>query len=175
MKDIYRVYAGVSEQYGYARQVLHGVQSYLRQAPHHWWFRRGPISSDLIDSIMNWIPDCIIVQCPSVNIDTLLFNSGIPVVNISSKLASYQLPTVIPDNYAAGTLAAEHFYQCGIRHMSYWPHFVDGLLGERNRGFIATAETLTATLHIPPKISVKNRGMEQLFITWMKNLPVSIR
>ncbi|MEI7831983.1 MAG: substrate-binding domain-containing protein [bacterium] len=167
----FRIYVAVSEQYGYARQILRGIQRYARQASNLWWFQRGSIDGYLIDYVLGWAPDGIIVQCSGEWLDDLLMDTGIPTVNVSSKLTTYRLPTVIPDNYAAGASAAAHLFDCGLRHLAFWPLGFEGFHCERAAGFIAAVESLDATLHRPPVTKLRTRAKEPPTTAWLKSLP----
>jgi LacI family transcriptional regulator len=40
--------------------------------------------------------------------------SGVPVITINMKLEG--IPSIFPDNYSGGMIAADHLYACGMRH-----------------------------------------------------------
>jgi LacI family transcriptional regulator len=41
-------------------------------------------------------------------------NSGVPVITINMKLEG--IPSIFPDNYSGGMIAADHLYACGMRY-----------------------------------------------------------
>ncbi|MEI7833846.1 MAG: DNA-binding transcriptional regulator [bacterium] len=175
MEHPYRVYIGLNEQYGYSRNILRGVHSYNKKSRRKWRFRHGQIYDNYIPSIINWKPDGMIVQCSSSTVDEILYNCEFPVINVSTVLSSYRLPTVAPDNGAAGALAAEHLINCGLKQFAYWPFAFEGFFCERAAGFVKVIKDKEFQVHNPPK--KKNADIistEKQLSTWLQNLPKPI-
>ena len=99
----------------------------------------------------------------------------IPVVNLAATLRDTGIPSVLPDHYGMGRLAAEHLLQRGLRRLAY--HGVKGFWFSelRCRGFVDCAEQAGATcdvLEVPQKSGAWASWQKRtgLLVRWLKHL-----
>ena len=78
-----------------------------------------------------------------------------PVVNVVDSAFVAGIPTVAPDNHAAGRLAFEHLCERGLRHFAYLPRPAGADNRLRQTGFLAAADDhglLSSTTVLPNAI-----------------------
>jgi LacI family transcriptional regulator len=98
----------------------------------------------------------------------------IPVVNLAATLRESGVPSVLPDHYGMGRLAAEHLLERGLRRLAYYG--VEGFWFSelRGRGFIERAEQAGATcdvLEVPRDSGPSNwQKRTRLLAGWLKRL-----
>ena len=100
---------------------------------------------------------------------------SIPVVNLAATLRHPGVPSVWPDHYGMGRLAAEHLLERGLRRLAYF-----GLEGFwfsqlRGRGFAERAEEAGATcdvLQVPRRLGPGANWHErtELLVRWLGQL-----
>ncbi len=100
---------------------------------------------------------------------------GIPVVNLAATLRNPGVPSVWPDHYGMGRLAAEHLLERGLRRLAFF-----GLEGFwfselRGRGFADCAKRAGATcdvLQMPRKLGPGANWHKRtgLLMRWLKQL-----
>ena len=100
---------------------------------------------------------------------------GIPVVNLAATLRATGIPSVLPDHYYMGRLAAEHLLERGLRRLAYF-----GLQGfwfsqERCRGFVECAQEAGVScdiLEMPQGISPSSNWKKHsdILANWLKKL-----
>ena len=120
MADLPRVALIVRMSGTYCRQILEGVNRYLKA--HLPWsvfldWRQADVS-------MAWFRhahwDGCICRVADQKLLRLLRRRGIPTVSLSQAIASTAgLPHIRSDNHAVGRLAAEHFLQRKVRHFAF--------------------------------------------------------
>ncbi len=174
MNRPFRIYIGILESFGYSRQVLRGIQRYSMSKPHQWWFARGDINFGELAAIESWAPDGMILQLSDIALEQPLLATGIPCVNVSTRHTGYRIPTIGPDNYAAGAMGAAHLFECGLRHLAFWPQFNGATASyriERKRGLMETAARLGVTFHDTPAPARTVREQEARLFRWLRGLP----
>ncbi len=100
---------------------------------------------------------------------------GIPVVNLAATLREPEVPSVWPDHYGMGRMAAEHLLERGLRRLAYF-----GLEGFwfselRGRGFADRAEEAGCTcdvLQVPRRLGPGANWYKrtELMIRWLRQL-----
>ena len=107
-----------------------GVHWILRR---HIFVRRIETDGTIAHVLSGTVPDGIITQlssyAPELQTVRELAARGVPVVELSAEVPDLDVPRVLPDRYAEGGLAAQHFLERGIRTLIY--------LGNPNRPYHA--------------------------------------
>ena len=104
----------------YARELLHGIQSYAREN-RHWALHlteqgRGETPPAWLRS---WRGDGMIARVETKSVAEAVRQAAVPVVNVSAAGLAPEFPTVISDSAAIARLAAEHLLERGFRHFGY--------------------------------------------------------
>ena len=104
----------------YARELLHGIQSYAREN-RHWALHlteqgRGETPPAWLRS---WRGDGMIARVETKSVAEAVRQAAVPVVNVSAAELAPEFPTVISDSAAIARLAAEHLLERGFRHFGY--------------------------------------------------------
>ena len=104
----------------YARELLHGIQSYAREN-RHWALHlteqgRGETPPAWLRS---WRGDGMIARVETKSVADAVRQAAVPVVNVSAAGLAPEFPTVISDSAAIARLAAEHLLERGFRHFGY--------------------------------------------------------
>lgn len=105
---------------GYARELLHGVEEYIRShSPWHIFLAergRGDAPPAWLD---NWDGDGIIARVENKKIAQFLSKAKQPVVDLSSYRFLEKVPSVMTDSKAIAELAATHFLNRGFSHFAF--------------------------------------------------------
>lgn len=88
-----------------------------------------------MDDLVAWKPDGLIAHLWRRDIYETLADLGVPMVNTSGIFDDLPVPTVSPDNIAAGRLAAEHLLAKGYDHFGFVGNMKQGFALERLAGF----------------------------------------
>lgn len=100
---------------------------------------------------------------------------GIPVVNLAATLSDTGIPSVLPDHYGMGRLAAEHLLERGLRRLAYYGVKGFWFSELRCRGFVECAQRAGATcdvLEVPRKSGPCANWQKRtgLLVRWLKQL-----
>jgi len=100
---------------------------------------------------------------------------GIPVVNLAATLPDTGIPSVLPDHYGMGRLAAEHLLERGLRRLAYYGVKGFWFSELRCRGFVECAERAGATcdvLEVPRKSGPWANWQKRtgLLVRWLQQL-----
>ena len=100
---------------------------------------------------------------------------GLPVVNLAATLRDTGIPSVLPDHYGMGRLAAEHLLERGLRRFAYYGVKGFWFSELRCRGFVECAEQAGATcdvLEVPRKSGPWANWQKRtsLLVRWLKQL-----
>lgn len=121
----------------YEHEINRGVSDYARQA--NWILEDASAHATRLNP--EWIGDGIIVlgirRNDRVKID-FIRKRKIPAVDLINESDELVLPRVLPDNYAIGKTAAEHFLSRGFENLAYYQAFDANVEKERMRGFLET-------------------------------------
>lgn len=119
-----RVSVVVDQVGSYGRQVLRGVLAYA--GSHSNWDVRADDADLLAGGVRAGEVDGILAQVTFPKMERWLVRCGLPVVNVSNRLAASALPRVINDDAAIGAMAADYFLARGFTNFAY-----SGLAGTR--------------------------------------------
>ena len=119
----------------YARDLLHGVQDWMRA--HERWTTR---LVDLRDRrsgewLRHWEGEGIIARVDTPELAAALRRTGLPVVDVGAERAKSEFPHVTIDNRAVAELAAEHFRQKQVRALAFYGETGHGWVEERGEAF----------------------------------------
>ncbi|MCE9545574.1 MAG: DNA-binding transcriptional regulator [Planctomycetia bacterium] len=103
----------------WGREQFCGIGRFAWPA-NRWIIRSGVPDMANLAEALDWKPDGIIMQVTSPAMIPPLQQSGIPVVNVSSRLASHPFAQAEMDYLAIGRMAAEHFLAKGFRNYGYF-------------------------------------------------------
>lgn len=130
-----RVAIVLPTEYAYARGVLRGIIAATRERNMYaaagkskqrpWLFNvfRGVHSHSgrfLSRWFKDWQPDGIIGQIYSSGLAPVYRATGKPVVELFESRRRSEFPRVLPDDIAAGEMAARHFLERGFVHFGYF-------------------------------------------------------
>ena len=106
----------------FTRNIFAGVVDHMRE--HRRWHIETPLVtfSEMhpvrIDE--NWTGDGLIVFRYTPEEAESWMKRGVKVVNFSSECIDPRIPTVIPDNFESGRLAAIHLMGLGLKRFAFW-------------------------------------------------------
>jgi LacI family transcriptional regulator len=129
----------------YARGLLHGVRTYIRQYGR-WTITLDEHSRGEANPtwLARWRGDGVIARIENSRIARAVMSSGLPAVDVSAARLVPSLPWVETDDRAIARMAADHLAERGLRHFGYvgderfnWSrwrreHFVEAV---RNAGY----------------------------------------
>jgi LacI family transcriptional regulator len=102
---------------GYSRGVVAGITRYARSRA--WTCLVQGVNVDVIHPRTGDF-DGLIVQTATPQQAKTLAGSGLPVVNVSSKLELQGFPSVVSDDRAVGLLGAQYFLERNHRHFLFF-------------------------------------------------------
>ncbi len=161
---------------GYLHGVQLGISDYLVQRPEWIWTRMLPLTetfaqlaSGRIDGMIAYVERDYIPALEALNI---------PIVDVANWSSHSPFPRVLPDDVAAGQMAARYFMDMGLRHFGVIGPTGAAFSDARQEGFIQalTAEGFTAdifatrphtlrrTMDMPP-------GLNRPILSWLTELP----
>lgn len=160
---------------------LRGVTDYA-QRHGGWTFTASPPSltwaaEDVItlESLRGWPGDGVIAAVASAADVRAAKRLAKPVVNIGGALPDPGLPSVMPDHWAMGRIAAEHLLDRGLRRLAYFG--VEDLWYSRQRCLGFTAQAAKAgvacdVLELPRYESTRRTWQERIapLTRWLKRL-----
>lgn len=209
-----RVALVLPTEFAYARGVLRGIiaatrarnlyapdqprRAADRRSPDRrpaWQFRvyrgiYGHSSKYLAKWFDDWKPDGIICQIYDDRLAKVYERTRAPVIELFESRAASQFPRVLPDDVAAGRMAARHFVERGFRHFAFFgaPWMIWSR--EREAGFRREIEAIFAARAADPRISDASftfasidadagkralrgslRRLSATFGSWLKSLP----
>jgi LacI family transcriptional regulator len=115
-----RVALLVETSNAYARDLLHGIRSWMRQ--HQAWSIRlveHGRGAHVPSWLSGWKGDGIIARVENAAIAQALRRTQLPVVDVSAALPSAVFPRVSTDSEAVTQLAVEHLVARGLKHFGY--------------------------------------------------------
>jgi len=97
---------------------------------------------------------------------------GEPRVTIADRAEIYRMPAVVPDNVAAGAMAAEHFLDRGLRRFAFAGPLHIPSCGRRYRGFADRLEAAGATVErVPYANDPEASTRSPMPVEWLLDLP----
>ncbi len=143
MKKVPKVALLVETSNSYARELLHGVRSWVRE--------NGPWSIRLTEQgrgaavpewLRHWNGDGVIARVESAQIARELRATGLPVIDVSAALPSLVFPRVATHAEEAAKLAATHLIERGLKSFAYCGYHGAHWSRRRAAAFVAaTRET----------------------------------
>ncbi|MCA9259451.1 MAG: DNA-binding transcriptional regulator [Planctomycetales bacterium] len=101
--------------------IIEGILQYAREADCDWSFIVAPEWSAVsLTNLLGWPGDGVIAALNTVQEAACVKRFRTPIVNISGVLKKSPTPRVTVDNYAIGTLAAEHLLSRGFKKFAYY-------------------------------------------------------
>ena len=105
----------------FANLIVRGVERGLSGTPYSMLFVSGMEFennfSKALKFLLSYKMDGLLLCYPLPvlqEITTGLKNVNVPVISVNSELSG--IKSIIPDNVSGGKIAAEHLYDCGMRH-----------------------------------------------------------
>lgn len=104
----------------YARGLLHGVVSYIREhEPWSFYLMEQGRGDDPPSWLAHWNGDGIIARIESERIAKAVVNSKLPTVDVSAGRYIPAIPWVETDDREIAHLATNHFLERGFKHFAY--------------------------------------------------------
>lgn len=100
-----------------------------------------------------------------------LIASGLPAVNVSSRYAMPETSSVVPDNHAAGRLAAAHLIDAGYPRFAFCGHSNHHYAQLRHDGF---ARGLREAGHDCRRLLESDAKLRATITPWLKALPTPV-
>lgn len=109
----------VESSRAYGRGLLQGINRY-QQEHRVWrtWFQHGGLGDPVPAWLKHWQGDGVLARIETVEMAQLLYQLGVPVVNLRGIVTGYDFPFVGSDNEAVGRLGAEHLISKGLVHFA---------------------------------------------------------
>ncbi|MCA9266547.1 MAG: DNA-binding transcriptional regulator, partial [Planctomycetales bacterium] len=102
------------------RGNLHGILDYVQRSNPDWEvYTEGALPCLPWERLPEWEGEGLIVAVDTNDQLARVRAKDVSTVNISSRLAGLDIPTVVSDNEAIGELAAEHLLGKGLRHFAF--------------------------------------------------------
>jgi LacI family transcriptional regulator len=134
----------------FTREIFGGIVRYMRLNRQTWQLRYMTETTNEIAPVKidaDWTGDGIIVFRPSEAEVTAWQKRGIPVVNLSCESGGFGAPTIVPQDTAAGQIAARHLSDLGLKHFAFWGDLSRKYSRERGAAFIAELKSLGRGCH----------------------------
>lgn len=122
-----RVVLFVETSTTFGRKLLGGIGQYMREnEPWTVYVEPRSMYDSLSDWISNWHGSGILSRLVTEEQIRLVRGLGVPFVDLNETVASHGVPSVVNDNSAIGELAAEHFFELGLKHFAFvgYPGFL---------------------------------------------------
>jgi len=153
MQPVRKVALLVETSNSYARELLHGVRSWVRE--------RGPWSIRLTEQgrgaavpgwLQGWEGDGVIARVENAAIARGLRATGLPVIDVSAALPRLVFPRVATDAERAARLVATQLLDWGLKRLAYCGYRDMHWSRRRGEAFAATVRTAGGTwvLFSPP-------------------------
>jgi LacI family transcriptional regulator len=115
-----RVALLVETSNAYARELLCGIQGYLREnKPWSVYLAEHSRGEIVPNWLHRWKGDGIIARVENEDIAKVILSTKLPAVDVSFGLEHSPFPRVVTDSLATTGLAAEHLMECGFKRFAY--------------------------------------------------------
>jgi LacI family transcriptional regulator len=161
----------------YGRRILEGINAYIRS--HRRWtvfLEQRALTSKPPVWIRDWQGDGLISRSTTPELLKVVENSGLPIVELTDRRATTELPHVWSDDRAIGRLAFEHLYERGFRQLAYCGYSREFWSQQREAGFAESAARAGCpceTYHTPwygSGVEPWEEGLQNLS-RWLASLP----
>lgn len=119
MAEPRRIALLMSQDAGFHRQVLLGVQAYAGPGKR-WLFHNAPPMQTVLRSLAEWNPHGIIAHLDDARFARAVLKLDKPTVDTGCVLKGLDIPAVDVDHVAVARLAADYFLTHGHRHFGYF-------------------------------------------------------
>lgn len=144
--SIRRILLLVGIEFGYGREVIRGVATYVRDHRRPWVFRRLDPWVPSIRIAARWQPHGAVTHLHRPPIERAMRRLAIPTVDFSARFDVPGIGHVRVDDRAIGRTAAEHFIDRGFRHFAFVGYPANVPFSDaRRQGFAAVVESLGRT------------------------------
>jgi LacI family transcriptional regulator len=103
----------------YGRGIIRGVATFCRAHPHWLIVEEPQWSFAKRANLKTWEVDGVIAQVFDEAFENEILAAKIPATNVSNFCESHRLPTVLPDDAAVGTMAAQYLASFGLRDFGF--------------------------------------------------------
>jgi LacI family transcriptional regulator len=170
---------GFDEQH--MARCLHGVLDYARERGN-WSFCFSPeVSHPSVLDLQHFPGDGIITQVETLAELAAVRRMNRPIVNISSRIRTPNIPRVTVDQEAVGRVAAEHLLERGLHRFAYYGVRGVWFSTQRGRGFVERIKRERyecSVLLAPNSLQVRQRADNwvQQLEQWLRTLspPVGV-
>ena len=164
-------------------RCLDGIRRYAREQGGWHLFSSPPTlrgaeeSALTLGSMRGWKGDAIIAVSNEERELRHARRMGIPVVNLAGGLRqSFGIPRVMVNHFQAGSLAAEHFWERGLRNFAFFGWKDLWYSDQRRAGFCERAARSGVTVRVLLRVSVsesKQNWTQRLagLTKWLAGLP----
>ncbi|MCC6123325.1 MAG: DNA-binding transcriptional regulator [Pirellulales bacterium] len=105
----------------YGRGLIEGITRYAEEnGPWSLFFEERGLTDPLPRWFHDWRGNGIISHCAHKHIIDKLLATRLPVVELLYSNPDFEGGLVRPDDDAVARLAADHFFDCGLRHYAYF-------------------------------------------------------
>lgn len=176
MAKPHRILLLVEPSTSYGRKVLRGVASFARM--RKTWLFEFELLAKIDELLARGLShaDAVIIRGAQRDWVEQVVQSGLPAVNVSAELPSFDLPSVISDNASIGQLAAKHLLGRGFRQFACCGLGNRANFDQRIRSFVQTVEEAGFPCRVLPE---SDRPFEPLLSDeqaatlrlWLRRLP----
>ena len=146
--SILRILLLVGVEFGYGRDVIRGVASYVRDHRLPWVFRRLDASVPSVRMAARWQPHGAVTHLQRPQIERAMRKLAVPTVDISARFDVPGIGHVRVDDRSIGRTAALHFLDRGFRHFAFVGYPAGVLFSDaRRQGFVGAIGEKARTCH----------------------------
>ena len=131
-------------QTGYCRRAVRGIVAF--GAELDWVVEVFAASNSSLRQLATWRPDGIIAHVLDPEIGKAVEELGVPTVNISSSVPDLSFPTIDSDHEKLGGMAADYFWNLGMRNFAFFGAADFGHSRDRETGFVRYLEEKNQTV-----------------------------
>ena len=121
----------------FATQVSRGIARYVNEGAGWSTFVRPLAGDGLEPALRRWRGDGLICSVNDAESAAYVRSLEMPLVNVTGRMPTGDVPSVIGDDEAVGRMAAEHFFSRGFRHFACLGGRRAGFVQHRTEGFTA--------------------------------------
>ncbi len=172
MKPTPKVALLIETSNSYARELLQGVRSWVRE--HEAWTIRlteQGRGAAVPAWLQGWDGNGVIARVENSRIAQQLRATGLPVIDVSAALPRLVFPRVATDAEGAAQLAATHLIERGLRHFAYCGDARFHWARRRGEAFAAATRVVggRCALFSPPPGAVDDEV--EAIASWLQTLP----
>jgi LacI family transcriptional regulator len=156
----------------YGRELIEGVGRYAAEhGPWSIYHEDRGLMDALPAGLKRWRGNGIIARSVRKGDLKKLLATGQPVVELFADFA-LSPPQVYPNEMTIGRLAAEHFFERGLRNIAFFANEWAWWIENRRNAFVEAAKSLPCRFfELRPARNAKTRTGEKKIIAWLDSLP----